>query len=42
MSILDLTSALAVVLLTVLRFGMPLLGIWLLGQGLKRVVPSTP
>jgi hypothetical protein len=41
MSILDLTSALAVVVLTVLRFGMPLLGIWLLGQALKRVAPST-
>jgi uncharacterized protein YggT (Ycf19 family) len=37
MSILDLTSALAVVVLTVLRFGM----IWLLGQALKRVAPST-
>jgi hypothetical protein len=42
MSILDLTSALAVVVLTVARFGVPLLGIWLLGQGLKRVAPSTP
>ena len=42
MSILDLTGALAVVLLTVLRFGMPVFGIWLLGQGLKWAVPSTP
>jgi hypothetical protein len=42
MSILDLTSALAVVALTVLRFGVPVLGIWLLGQGLKLVVPTAP
>ena len=42
MSILDLTGGLVVVLLMVFRFGVPLLGIWLLGEGLKRAVPATP
>jgi hypothetical protein len=42
MSVLDLTSVIAVVGLTVLRIGVPVLGIWLLGQGLKRAVPSAP
>jgi len=37
MYILDLTSVVAVIGLTVLRFGVPVLGIWLLSQGLKRV-----
>jgi len=40
MVILDLTSVVAVIGLTVLRFGVPVLGIWLLSQGLKRAVPS--
>ena len=42
MSVLDLTSVVALVGLMILRLGVPLLGIWLLGQGLKRMVPATP
>lgn len=38
----DLTSVFAVVGLTILRFGVPLFGIWLLGQTLKRAMPSRP
>jgi hypothetical protein len=37
---LDWTSVFAVVGLTILRFGVPILGIWLLGRALKRALPS--
>lgn len=40
MSILDLTSVFAVVGLVVLRFGLPVLGIWLLSTALKRALPA--
>ena len=39
MSVLDLTSLAILVVLTVLRLGVPLLGIWLLSTGLKRALP---
>jgi hypothetical protein len=42
MSGLDLTSALTVIGLVVLRLGVPILGIWLLGAILKRVIPAPP
>jgi hypothetical protein len=40
MSVLDLTSVLSLVGLTLLRFGVPVLGIWLLSTGLKRALPT--
>jgi len=42
MSVLDSTGALTLIVLVVLRLGVPLLGIWLLSQGLKRALPSMP
>jgi hypothetical protein len=40
MDIPNLTSVVAVIGLAVLRFGVPVLGIWLLSLGLRRVAPS--
>ena len=42
MSVLDSPGALTLIVLMVLRLGVPFLGIWLLGHGLKRAMPSTP
>lgn len=40
MSVLDMTSLLALIGLILLRLGVPVLGMWLLGAGLKRVLPT--
>jgi hypothetical protein len=37
---LDATCVCVLVGLTLLRFGVPMLGIWLLGRALKRALPS--
>jgi hypothetical protein len=40
MSVLDLTSVSVLVGLTVVRLGVPVLGIWLLNTVLKRALPA--
>ena len=40
MSVIDFTSIFVLVAFMVVRFGVPILGMWLLGQGLKRLAPS--
>ena len=40
MSVLDLTSISVLVGLTVVRLGVPVLGIWLLSTMLKRALPT--
>jgi hypothetical protein len=40
MFILDSTSAFAVLGLAILRFGVPVIGMWLLSTGLKRALPG--
>ena len=42
MSVIDLTSIFVLVGLMVVRFAVPVFGIWLLGQGLKRLAPLMP
>jgi hypothetical protein len=42
MSVIDFTSMFVVVGFLVVRFGVPILGMWLLGKGLQRLVPSMP
>ncbi len=41
MSVLDLPSVLTVVVLLILRLGIPALGLWLLGALLNRIAPSS-
>jgi hypothetical protein len=40
MPVLDITAVLVLIVLTVLRIGMPLFGMCLLCQGLKRLLPA--
>lgn len=42
MFVLGSTGALTLIVMVVLRLAVPLLGIWLLGQGLKRALPAMP
>lgn len=40
MFVLDATSASALVVIAALRFGVPVLGIWLISKMLKRALPG--
>ena len=42
MSVIDFSSVFILVGFMVVRFGVPVLGMWLLSQGLKRLAPSMP
>jgi hypothetical protein len=40
MSVLDSTSVVALIVLAVIRLGVPVMGLWLLSSALKRALPA--